>query len=93
MHMDTLQSALKLMKPNCFKAFGKAPVSQSSRNILRLCTSRSIIQYTCSSKGLAYIYKYLNWFVRTSQIRKFLSRLLLTTFTLKRVSEVTYSMM
>lgn len=58
--METLQSAIKLMRPNCFMAsvdlkdaYYTVPIAQEHRKFLKFMWENQLYQYTCLPNGLA----------------------------------------
>ena len=59
--MDTLQSAIKLMKPNCYMAsvdlrdaYYTVPVDSEHQRFLKFLYRGKLYQFTCLPNGLAY---------------------------------------
>ena len=58
--MDTLQSAIRLMTPNCYMAsvdlrdaHYSAPIHNEDKKYLRFCWKGKLFQFTCLPNGLA----------------------------------------
>ena len=58
--MDTLQSILKLITPECYMAtiylsdaYYTVPIAEEHRKYLRFCWKNKIYQYTCFPNGLS----------------------------------------